>query len=561
MDTTSIFNQLEYSDDIAEQVTDFVIDAMQYTDDEKEVIEQAKEYIYNISDIEEDLEYTEEIIAEPNPGPQTFLVNCPFTDILYGGALGGGKSWGIFIRIIFMMNMYRRINEERKNHKRKKGGGTFLIVRKELGGLEDLISKSQEMFPYLGGVYTDKLWTFEDGFKVRFGFIDGKEKSFHKYQGKEYLGIYIDEAGQYTRQEFDNIRLLRGRLRNKYGFVSDFVMTANPGGPGHNLLKQEYGVTNKKEVIVTKCYKGEVLNELDPKFKLTEKEDKNIHYRVFIPARLEDNEYLANTDYRSELLRVGYSKAQIDNLIEGNWNVETSGMFDDLFNENIHILDAKDLIIPNTWHFTRGYDEGTSAPYASLIFAENTGKGSLIINGETVNTPIGTKIVVDEDYGGSYGEKHKTHVGDNSHHELQAKRLKELEDNIKGRYQLNNIFKGFADNTVFNGPSGNRVIDKFNAEGLDFLPAKKPPGSRSAGWSHIRMLLNNTVEKNDKPYLFLTNLCEHTIRTLLNVQRDTKNLNGDLEKYAEDHALDVLRYNTHKPEIKTQKTQPKRVRM
>lgn len=556
MQLTNILNHLDTENIEMEKLIHFVEDAMQFAEDEEQVIEEANEYILNNKKFIES-NYVQKTLLEPNEGPQDLFVNCPYHDILYGGALGGGKSMGIHIRLVYMLEMCRRINKDRKIHGYKEGDGTFLIIRKDLAGLEDLISESHNIYPFLGGVYTKNLWTFKDGFKIRFGFIDGNQKSFNKYQGKRYIGIYIDEAGQYTREEFENIKLLKSRLRNTFGFPSDFVMTANPGGPGHQYLKQQYQVTNSKNIVVSKTYKGEIIDSKHPKYNLTSKDDIHISERVFIPARLEDNPHLMNANYKEHLLSIGLSSSQIDNLLEGNWNIDSEGMFDDIFSENTHVLDAKDVIIPKEWIFTRGYDYGTSAPYACLIFAENNGRGDLIIAGEKVSTPIGTKIIVDEEYGGGRIQQNKPHIGDGSFEETHAERLYKLEEDVMGRYQLTNIYKGYADSAIFDGPAGNRGIDKFRARGLDFLPSVKGPNSRSMGWSHIRSLLNNSLNNTDEPHLYVMSVCDHTIRLFLNLQRDVKRLNGDLKERSEDHIHDVIRYNTYKPKLKKKVTSMK----
>ena len=42
-----------------------------------------------------DVEKAQEIIFEPNPGPQTDFLSASEQEVLYGGAAGGGKSFAM----------------------------------------------------------------------------------------------------------------------------------------------------------------------------------------------------------------------------------------------------------------------------------------------------------------------------------------------------------------------------------------------------------------------------------------------------------------------------------
>ena len=59
------------------------------------------------------------IIWQPQPGPQTALLECPVFEVFYGGARGGGKTesslgdWmqliGVVVFVIFVGGVYRYV--------------------------------------------------------------------------------------------------------------------------------------------------------------------------------------------------------------------------------------------------------------------------------------------------------------------------------------------------------------------------------------------------------------------------------------------------------------------
>ena len=72
-----------------------------------------------------------EIVA-PQDGPQAAYVACPIFDVCYGGARGGGKTWGSLLDWIA--------------HEAEYGGrARGLFVRRHLVDLEDTIVVAREI--------------------------------------------------------------------------------------------------------------------------------------------------------------------------------------------------------------------------------------------------------------------------------------------------------------------------------------------------------------------------------------------------------------------------------
>jgi hypothetical protein len=97
------------------------------------------------------------VIFAPNEGPQTEFLAASETDVLYGGAAGGGKSYAMLVDPLRYAH--------RAAHR-------ALIIRRSMPELRELIDKSRELYPkaFPGCKYreVEKLWNFPSGAKVEF---------------------------------------------------------------------------------------------------------------------------------------------------------------------------------------------------------------------------------------------------------------------------------------------------------------------------------------------------------------------------------------------------------
>ena len=75
----------------------------------------------------------ESIIWNPQPGPQSLLVNCPVAEIFFGGARGGGKTDGMIGKNAIKASIYG---------KHQKG----IFFRKELPQLEAAIERTKDIY-------------------------------------------------------------------------------------------------------------------------------------------------------------------------------------------------------------------------------------------------------------------------------------------------------------------------------------------------------------------------------------------------------------------------------
>ena len=256
-------------------------------------------------------------LGRPNSKPQErfFESRCKYT--CYGGARGGGKSWCT---------------------QRKAVGGCLnnpglrvLVVRRRYEDLENSVIE-----PILGiinesvAVYnaSQHLLTFLNGSYIKFGNMESYgAATTGKYQGQEYDWIFIEEATQFTEQEF---RGLAACCRGATEHPKRIYMTANPGGIGHQWVKRIF---------------------INREFLPTE----NPKDYCFIKATVEDNvdllkgspDYINALDLLPEDIRRAHRY--------GDWDALAGGFFPE-FRRSTHVVE--DFRIPAGWAKYRAFDYG-----------------------------------------------------------------------------------------------------------------------------------------------------------------------------------------------------------
>jgi phage terminase large subunit len=286
-------------------------------------------------------EVSKEVIFKANEGPQEDFLAAGETDVLYGGAAGGGKSYAMLVDPLRYAH--------RKAHR-------ALILRRTMPELREIIDKSRELYPkaFPGAKYreVEKLWNFPSGAKVEFGFLE-KDADVYRYQGQAYSWIGFDEI-QHLPTEFA-WNYMASRLRTTDPYIVECLRaTANPGGAGAAWVYKRY---------IDPSPSNETFRGADG---LT---------RKFIPARLKDNPYLAK-DGRYEQMLKSLPPTLRQQLLEGNWDVSEGAAFTE-FDPVIHTITP--FAIPLHWERTKGIDYGYASESACVWGAVDPEDGTLII--------------------------------------------------------------------------------------------------------------------------------------------------------------------------------------
>jgi hypothetical protein len=445
---------------------------------------------------------------------QGMALTTTATEVLYGGAAGGGKShlmrvaaiaWCAAVPGLQVYLFRREFPELFKNHLDGSGGFTALLSDWLRNGFVRISRADHEI-------------GFANGSKIHLCHARA-ERDVYAYQGAEMHVLMIDELTQWTRPMY---AFLRGRLRlgglevpgewrDRFPRV---LCSANPGGVGHNWVKADFiDVASPRVITAMAAAEGGMR-------------------RQYLPARLEDNPTLVDNDPGYELRLEGLGNpALVKAMRRGDWDLVAGGMVDDLWRPDRHVLPP--LAVPKTWRIDRAFDWGSSRPFSVGWWAESDGSDLTLPDGRTVATLPGDLVRIGEWYGwnGRPNEGCRLLASDIARGIL----AREAEMGLSGR-----VRPGPADTSIFDVENGNAIADDMARAGVRWERADKSPGSRRQGWLRLRAMLAGAVTR-EAPGLFVVETCRQFIRTIPVLPRADKDPD-DVNTASEDHVADETRY-------------------
>ena len=422
--------------------------------------------------------YQQDVVFKPNTGPQTDFLAASEREVFYGGARGGGKSYAMLIDPLRYCD---------KTHHRA------LLLRRTMPELRDLITHSQRLynraFPGAKWREQEKEWRFPSGAKIEFGYAENMTDAL-RYQGQSYTWIGIDELPQYPSPDIYNF--LRSSLRSVDPGIPVFMRsTGNPGNIGSQWVREMF--VNPTEP--NKSFNLEVSTPTGVK----------IITRRFIPAKLQDNPYLMQTDDYYAML-ASLPEVQRKQFLDGDWDAFEDSAFPE-FDKNLHIVEPFE--IPKGWQRFRAADWGYASPACVLWFAIDY-DNNLWIYRELYTQKITADVF--------------------------ARKVLELEHGEYIRY-------GVLDASTWakRGDIGPSIAETMIQTGCRWRPSDRTPKSRISGKLEIHKRLKITDEKKKEPGLRIFSTCRNLIRTFPLLPLDDSNPE-DINTHAEDHAYDALRY-------------------
>jgi hypothetical protein len=460
------------------------------------------------------------------------------TEILYGGAAGGGKSHLMRVAAVvwcaqipgLQVYLFRRIRDDLiKNHMEGPNGFRAMLAGWVECGFCTIVE--------------DEI-RFWNGSKIYLCHCKDEKDRF-KYQGAEIHVLLVDELTHFTEKIY---RFLRNRVRmvgitlpKQYdGMLPRIICGANTGGIGHQFVKMTFidGAT-PLQVTRAPANEGGML-------------------RQFIPAALEDNPSMSEQDpgYESRLMGLG-SEGLVRAMRYGDWDI-VEGAFFDCFSRARHVV--KPFAIPPHWLRFRAGDWGSAKPFSFGWFAV-VSDDYLTLDGRVL--PRGALVMYREWYGIATDTdgKFKADVG------LKMP-AEEVGKGVRKRDQDEIMAYGVLDPAAFAHNGGPSIAEMMQAggKGSTFRPAdNKRVAVRGAmgGWDQVRTRL--VGDEDGRPMLVFFETCIHTIRTLPALQHDEDNPE-DLDTTQEDHAADMVRYGCMSrpwvrkaPEIERPKPKPGQV--
>jgi len=436
---------------------------------------------------------------------------CPYDEILYGGAAGGGKTYWLGL-------------DWSAHHATYQGKAKGLILRRTYPELEDLIRELRGIFETLPDapkwLENKHVFQYADGATLELSFLEA-EADVNRFQGRQWNWTAWDELTQHRKKYvWDYVAT---RTRSAHGVKGRKLATTNPGGVGHDWVKKYWMIDQfPKGMVPIRRYSniktGQILHDSHEPYPLDEATDEALlaqdivrSIRVFIPAELKDNPALdADGRYRAELM--AKPKALRMALLEGRWDVVEGAHFPE-WDPGVHIV--RPFQVPKHWKRWMGADWGTAKPYAIYWAAES---------------PDGKVVLYRELYGSKNADE--PDKGSMEPASLVGQRVKAIE-----KESGEHVLERYLDASCFNKDGHDVTIAQlFQKEGIHFQPSLKK--NKAGGVANLREYLKVT---NGMSRLAVFDTCRNLIRTLPALTSDDNN--PELyDTRGADHATDALMY-------------------
>jgi hypothetical protein len=475
-----------------------------------------------------------EVAWAPQEGPQEEFLLCPVFEVLLAGERGGGKTDAL------VMDFAQHVGV---------GWGAEwrgILFRQTYKQLSDVVAKTSKwfrlIFPGAEWNKSDYCWTFPDGEKLFLRHILDPE-DYWNYHGHAYPWVGWEELTNWPNPDCFKRMLscVRSTVpqdrRDRLGrpMPRKCRATTNPYGPGMNWIKKRYRLPAAYGKVIRDARDADGNPEPD---------------RVAIEVRLKDNPALleAEPGYMARVLAAARNRAEAEAWSKGSWDVASGGMFDDVWDPRVHVVDPFE--VPAGWRVDRSFDWGSSKPFSCGVWAESDGSPYINALGQEVETVRGDVFRVGEWYG---CRREEENVGLRMEPGEVARGIRDLEARLRERKVIRcRVLPGAADSAMWTADGRTSHATEMAAAGVQWVKADKGPGSRKQGWELIRARLKAALDPapREKPALFVFRDCEAWLRTVPSLGRDMRDPD-DVDTEGEDHAADETRYRLRKrPGIK-----------
>ena len=271
-----------------------------------------------------------------------FLDADSVTEVLFGGAAGGGKSHVQLMDAFLYACKYK--------------GSKQLILRRTYPELEmSLIQEHLKLYPKEIYKYneTKHRGRLKNGSVITFGSLQ-RESDVYKYQGAEFDVIRFDELTHFTWAQYS---YLLSRVRGTNDFPKQIKSSTNPGGVGHQWVKARFIDPAPPETV----------------FDIVEKEGGTVSGQgLYLPAKVQENIFLMekDPDYLKRLLNLPEKKRMA--LLEGRWDIY-DGVFFTEFDPAVHVV--RPFRLPEHWKQYVTMDYGMDMLAVEIIAVDEDGNG------------------------------------------------------------------------------------------------------------------------------------------------------------------------------------------
>ena len=430
---------------------------------------------------------------------EEFLQRTEF-EVLFGGAAGPGKT------DCLIAAMTRDIQ-----HPNYHG----LICRRTFPQLREIIDRCHSRYPGLGGVYraTDKRWIFPSGSRIDLGHMQHEDDKYN-YHGSEFQKIAIDEVTKFSETQY---LYLFSRVRTTDPDISCQIISAtNPGGVGHNFIRDRFQPGDRDG----KTY-------YDPKTGLS---------RVFIPATVEDNPTLFETDPEYVARLEALPELERKRQLLGIWDAFEGQIFTELLQS---IQGYEDFDIPPEWERFCVLDWGYARPFSVGWYAVDY-DGIIYRFREWYGSKRDRDGRADSE---RWNEGLKMQAWEVAKEMLRIEMV--AGEKITRRIADPSIWGKHPDfrKKEARGPT---IEEDFAAEGVYFT---KADNDRIAGKQQVHKRLKPEIEVDEETgevisqqaNIMIANSCKNFWRTMP-LLHEAKNNPDDIDTDQEDHIYDDFRY-------------------
>ncbi len=428
------------------------------------------------------------------------------TEVLYGGAAGGAKSFGKRASAIrwcseiagIQVYFFRRtLPDLRDNHLR--GPTSFFQMLEPFLKAGHVKYRAQE-----------NEFEFWNGSILHLCYCDS-ENDVEKYRGAEIHVLIMDELTHFSEYQY---RFLRSRVRiaglkvpEKYrSRLPRIECASNPGSIGHAWVKRTF-ISPKPamEIWRTPPAEGGMV-------------------RQFIPAKLSDNPHLTDGDptYADRLRGLG-TDALVRAMLDGDWDIIAGQAFEKL-RKDTHAMEPFDP--PENWLCFGSFDWGSARPFSYLAWTVSD--GNPLPDGRTIRR--GAMVCYDEWYGwnGKPNEGLRMDVA-------------EVAEGILAKERGRKMAYRAADPAMWKVDGGPSIAETFIKHGVVF---RRADNSRNTGYVEVR---NRIAGDSEGPMLFATSNCHAGFwRTMPDLVMDEHKFgpkSEDVDTDQEDHVYDSCRYS------------------